>query len=165
MGLIQSGVHFSLRHLTRKSHAQFLAERKNLRLNQLAILNRLLGQSEKTIWGQEKGIRVNLSYDQLVSKVQPTDWNDWSLWVEREKKHSASMAMSVNRYQPTSGSTHKRKWIPYTKSFLNEIDNATGVWIHDLYEQYPGLLNGKHYWSLSWLPSELRQEISNNDLA
>lgn len=165
MGLIQSGVHFSLRQLTRKSHAQFLAERKNLRLNQLAILRRLLGQSEKTIWGQEKGIRVNLSYDQLVAKVRPTDWNDWSSWVEREKKHNASMAISVNRYQPTSGSTHKRKWIPYTQSFLNEIDNATGVWIHDLYEQYPGLLNGKHYWSLSWLPSELRQEISNNDLA
>jgi len=165
MGLIQSGVHFSLRQLTRKSHAQFLSERNNLRETQIKILNSLLAHSEKTLWGQEKGITSNWSYSQLQSKIAPTDWNEWNAWVEREKKQSGSMSIDVTRYQPTSGSTHKRKWIPYTRSFLNEIDRATAVWIHDLYDQHPGLTVGKHYWSLSWLPTELRQEMSNNDLA
>lgn len=165
MGLIQSGVHLSLRQLTRKSHAQFLSERKNLWETQLSILNSLLSQSAQTIWGQEKGITSNWSYSHLQSKIAPTDWNEWSIWVEREKKQSSSMSIDVTRYQPTSGSTHKRKWIPYTRSFLNEIDRATAVWIHDLYEQHPGLRDGNHYWSLSWLPTELRKEMSNNDLA
>lgn len=165
MGMIQSGVHFSLRQLTRKSHAQFLSERKNLRQTQLAILNRLLAQSEKTTWGQEKGIRSDWTYSEMQTKINPTNWNEWSSWVEREKAKSGSMSIDVTRYQPTSGSTHKRKWIPYTRSFLNEIDRATAVWIHDLYEQSPGVREGKHYWSLSWLPTELRKEMSNNDLA
>lgn len=165
MGMIQSGVHFSLRQLTRKSHAQFLSERKNLRNTQLTILKSLLSNSERTIWGQEKGISSDWNYSQMQSRIQPSNWSDWNDWVDREKEKSGSMSLEVKRFQPTSGSTHKRKWIPYTRSFLNEIDRATAVWIHDLYEQNPGLRVGKHYWSLSWLPTELRHEMSNNDLA
>ncbi|MFP5458851.1 MAG: GH3 auxin-responsive promoter family protein [Bacteriovoracia bacterium] len=165
MGLIQSGVHFSLRQLTRKSHVQFLSERKNLRQVQTDIFKRLLRQSATTQWGAEHGISANMGYAEFIAKVPVTTWSDWEPWVAREKQHPGALSRDVTRFQPTSGSTHKRKWIPYTKSFLAEIDLATATWIFDLYTQYPALRSGTHYWSLSWLPDELRREMSNNDLS
>lgn len=165
MGLIQSGVHFSLRQLTRKSHAQFLSERKNLQQVQTDIFKRLLRQSATTQWGAEQGLTADMTYAEFSAKVPVTTWGDWESWVDREKNVPGALSRDVTRFQPTSGSTHKRKWIPYTKSFLAEIDRATATWIFDLYAQYPGLRSGAHYWSLSWLPDELRREMTNNDLA
>ncbi len=67
------------------------------------------------------------------------------------------------RFEPTSGSTTKRKWIPYNSAFLTEFRNAASAWLFDLAQTYPAILCGKHYWSLSWLPTELRGEKKSND--
>ena len=159
-------VHSSLRHLTRNCHARFLVERPRLREVQLAILRRLLAQSAETTWGRQHGVSPAWSYQHFAQKIQPSGWQDWQDWVERERRgETGSLAPDVERFQPTSGSTFRRKWIPYTKSFLGEIDQATAAWMHDLYLSYPGVSQGRHYWSLSWLPSELRQQMSNDDLA
>lgn len=66
------------------------------------------------------------------------------------------------RVEPTSGSTSKRKLIPYTKNFLQELDSAIAPWVFDLYEKYPHIANGKQYWSLSWLPTEQRSMREGN---
>jgi hypothetical protein len=67
------------------------------------------------------------------------------------------------RYEPTSGSTAHRKWFPYTKRLLNEFDNASSPWIYDLIKQYPAIKAGRQYWSLSWIPNELREQGLKND--
>ena len=166
MNPLSSWIHLSLRHLTKKSHAQFLAERGSIQKTQSQILKRLLQQSSTTAWGREQGVSADWNAHVVAQKLKPTTWQDWEPWVEKEQQgQTNSLAMNVQRFQPTSGSTFKRKWIPYTQNFLQEIDQATAVWMHDLYQTYPGLLQGRHYWSLSWLPDDLRSQMTNNDLA
>jgi hypothetical protein len=166
MHYLTGSVQLGLRHLTKKSHAKFLLERGRVQETQARILKTILRQSLQTAWGRENGLSAEWDAKDVAKNLKPTTWQDWEPWVERERRGEArSLAVDVQRYQPTSGSTFKRKWVPYTKSFLREIDQATAVWMHDLYQNYPGLLRGRHYWSLSWLPDDLRSQMSNNDLA
>jgi hypothetical protein len=166
MNPLSSWIHLSLRHLTRKSHAQFLAGRGNMQKTQTEILQRLLAQTSQTAWGREKNISSDWNAQDVAQKLKPTTWQDWEPWVEKERQGQRnSLAENIQRFQPTSGSTFKRKWIPYTQNFLQEIDRATAVWMHDLYQSHSGIMQGQHYWSLSWLPDDLRSQMTNNDLA
>lgn len=70
----------------------------------------------------------------------------------------------IKYFQPTSGSTSKEKWIPYTERFLKELNSASLTWICDIYKNFPKVKNGKQYWSLSWLPEEIRKKRKNDDL-
>lgn len=159
-------LHTSLRQITKKSYAEFLQQRRNLRVSQLKILQSLLKASQATDWGREHGVKSDWSYDKMAHSFPLTTWGDWEGWVEKQlSTKSPVMTHSIERFQPTSGSTHKRKWIPYSKQFLAEIDHAVAAWIHDIYQSYPATLKGSHYWSLSWLPEDLRKKMSNNDLA
>jgi hypothetical protein len=67
-------------------------------------------------------------------------------------------------FVPTSGSTNKIKWIPYNKKFKNELSHASGPWLFDLYTRYPEINYGKHFWSLSWIPNDLRISHHSDDL-
>jgi hypothetical protein len=67
------------------------------------------------------------------------------------------------RYEPTSGSTSARKWIPYTPSLLEDFDRAASPWLFDTSLRHPAILAGSHYWSLSWLPQELRSLVHSTD--
>ena len=166
MNPLSPWVHLSLRHLTRKSHAQFLGGRGNIQSTQTQILQRLFTQASQTTWGKEQGMTADWNARDVAQKLKPTTWLDWESWVEKERQgETNSLALNVQRFQPTSGSTFKRKWIPYTQNFLQEIDQATAVWMHDLYLNHPGIMQGRHYWSLSWLPDDLRSQMTNNDLA
>lgn len=62
------------------------------------------------------------------------------------------------RYQPTSGSGEKEKVIPYTQRMVNQFQQALNPWLFDLYTHHPRVLKGRHYWSLSWLPTHWREK-------
>jgi len=94
-----------------------------------------------------------MSYSDFTNKYAVTTWSEWE-----DCKFS-----DVLFYQPTSGSTSKRKWIPYTKTFIQQLDRAIAPWLYDLYQAQPTIAHGVHYWSLSWLPDELRGKASNDD--
>ncbi len=165
MALLHSALHKSLLQLTRKSHGEFLRQRKDLRGVQESILRRLLAQSRLTTWGREHGVSQITSYADFQRRLAPSTWEDWRPWVELERASERALCGELKRYQPTSGSGAERKWIPYTKSFLAELDRATAPWMHDLYLRHRALRRGRHYWSLSWLPTELRGQMSNDDLS
>lgn len=99
------------------------------------------------------------SYENFKSNFSVTDYADWKDLIEENRKKNPQ-----SHFVPTSGSTHKIKWIPYTKKFKEELWLASSAWIHDLYSRYPAIKKGTHYWSLSWLPQELRETQKNNDL-
>ncbi len=103
------------------------------------------------------------------ARTEPvTDYSHWREKVTNQMKTGRlRLGQSpVQRYQPTSGSSAAIKWIPYTRQFLQELDGAISPWFHDLYRQFPGTSRGRQYWSLSWLPSSMRQQGDhqlNND--
>lgn len=125
------------------------------------------------IEGSESAIHHQLSIktdlEHFRKQVPITDYDDWSALIKHQQNNHVNVLTNTlcHRYQPTSGSTSKIKWIPYNKSFLNELDNAISPWVADMYRTYPKIKSGKHYWSLSWVPSDLRNKLTssiNNDL-
>jgi hypothetical protein len=99
------------------------------------------------------------SWEELGRRVPPTCWEDHASWIEALR---AARPRGV-RFEPTSGSTASRKWIPYTPAFRRSLDEAAAAWMNDLAERHPGILRGRHHWSLSWRPDDLRAQGGTAD--
>ncbi len=134
--------HLLLSYLTKLKRKHFLNKSFDLKQQQLLILNKILG----------------ISYEELRNNYNLTNYQNY-------ESEFLNFKISGNvQMVPTSGSTRKIKWLPYTKEFKKELWNASSVILGDLYLSYPKIKKGTHYWSLSWLPKELRVSNSNNDL-
>lgn len=156
-------LHHTINHFAGKKAQEFLEG--DLKNSQLAILNELLSASSETIWGKEKGLHRKMSYDEFSQTLSPSSWKDWEALIAKQRSSREDVICNqIQSYQPTSGSIHERKWIPYSKKFLSELNSALMVWMHDMYREFPKTKRGKHYWSLSWLPQDLRQTVNNDDL-
>lgn len=70
----------------------------------------------------------------------------------------AAYNQPVVRYQPTSGSGDKEKLIPYTSRFIRQFNQALNPWLFDTCKKHPDILLGKHFWSISWLPTHWRKK-------
>ncbi|MBQ0730646.1 MAG: GH3 auxin-responsive promoter family protein [Oleispira antarctica] len=155
--------------LSKRGENQFLLASKDVENSQKYVLKNIL----KNINNSENATKHKLSaYSSLKyfqEQVPITDYEYWSETIKQQQEEKINLLANTEcqRYQPTSGSTAKIKWIPYTKPFLEELDNAIAPWLADMYRNYPKMKNGKHYWSLSWVPSNLRNKLTasiNNDL-
>lgn len=119
--------------------------------------------------GRKYGLNAHTNYLEFSSKVPVTTYRDWeSDVIDQKKNHTPLLTREIcGRYQPTSGSSAKMKWIPYTPAFLSELDQAISPLLVDAFRSHPGMFKGKHYWSLSWIPTHLRTTIApdaNDDL-
>ena len=150
--------HRGFRKLSESSLKHFLEG--DLLRDQLAVL-----RSELRTLAPVPGIDPGWSYEEFRRQRPVTAWDDWAPLVEEQRTTKRlSVCPKVQRFQPTSGSTFQRKWIPYNRAFLKELNRALKVWMSDVYDSHPGVMQGSHYWSLSGLPQELRREMDNDDL-
>lgn len=131
---------------------------------QRARLARWLSAVARSPEGQRRGIRADWSWEEFVRQMPLTTYKDYAdvIGQQRERKQSLMIDSPVMRYQPTSGSTSAVKWVPYTKMFLDEIDDPITAWLGDLYRQFPKMAQGTHYWSLSWIPTEMRSQTAGD---
>ncbi len=115
---------------------------------------------QESTFGQRNHFKSIRSYEDFKQQIPLTSYKDYKEDIEKKML----LKQRSTYFQPTSGSTHQKKWIPYTKELKAEFNEAIAPWIYDLYRKYPGIKNGKHYWSLSWLPDEFRDQVTTNDL-
>ena len=136
---------------------------KNIKGLQEKKLKTLLEKLKGTEF--EDNLRPNdiFNYSSFVTNFNPSQYNDWSEFIERERKGERVFKERPFLYQPTSGSSHKEKWIPYNQSMMDEFKNAIFPWLFDLFQQFPEIGKGDHYWSLSWLPTSMRGKGRTND--
>ncbi len=152
--MISSAFHKILSVFCYSNLKRFEKSTSLLKETQLQILSHILNKSDEGVDYEKFCDNHNLStYENWQTKI------DASIALKESLNHR-----SVKYYQPTSGSTSKEKWIPYTDLFLEELNNASLAWIADLYREYPEIKKGTHYWSLSWLPDKFRKKINNDDL-
>ena len=142
--MIRTICHQLIKWYSRKNYEQFCESLKNPKKAQIAVLTNLTGISD---------------YKDFKNHFPITNYADWKEGIEKRKVEKPQ-----DHFVPTSGSTHAIKWIPYTKKFKDELWRASGAWIHDLYLRFPDIAKGTHYWSLSWIPEDLRKEHRSNDL-
>ncbi|EDM64640.1 hypothetical protein PE36_09636, partial [Moritella sp. PE36] len=161
--------HKVAQNLSSRGYKQFckaLAQPQAVQREKLSSLLKVIAPS---VSGKKYNLSSSLFYEEFIRKVPITEYSDWAEQIDKARAGSSKeLSIEANeRFQPTSGSTSKIKWIPYTQSFLNELDAAISPWMMDMYMHHPGMLKGTHYWSLSWMPTELRRTISgavNDDL-
>lgn len=137
----------------KKSYQQFFAEAGQLEQVQRQKLKQLMNRSD-------------LSYEQFVQTFSLTRYADWKEQIESSRNSGKNLLnqSKIIRFQPTSGSSEALKFIPYTQQFLDELDQAIGLWLTSLYKRYPELKKSTHYWSVSWLPESQRKLTTTHNL-
>ncbi|WP_144391872.1 GH3 auxin-responsive promoter family protein [Pleionea sediminis] len=145
-------------------YRRFTSAMKDVESSQTSRLKNILQSVQETKVADDYGLTGVLSLSQFKNKIPVTEYHTWSPYIEEQRSTGSSILSQspCERYQPTSGSTSAIKWIPYSDAFLGELDQAISPWMWDLYQQFPGMSRGRHYWSLSWIPGSLREQISGN---
>jgi len=156
--------HHLLKLLVAPGRRRFERHLGELESVQRARLSRWLAAASRAPAWQRHGVRADWSWEEFVRRLPVSSYADYAddLAVQRERQQAWLIDSPVARYQPTSGSTSAVKWIPYTKLFLDELDQVITAWVGDLYAQYPSQGSGTHYWSLSWIPTALRAQTAGD---
>lgn len=160
--------HGVLRQILRPGDRRFRARQSDLETAQRERLARILRQVS-AVRDQQALWHGGWRWEDFAASEPVTGYDQWRDLVTNQMDTGRPRLTSspAQRYQPTSGSSSAIKWIPYTRQFLHELDGAIAPWMSDLYRQFPGIARGKQYWSLSWLPSSMRKQGSdqlNDDL-
>lgn len=151
-------VHKALHHLYKEEKEKFLRALNQPEAEQNSILQESLHYSRVSgFWNSLDSIQ---SYSEFVKKIPVTNY---SFFQEKIANPGIRRHPQWKRWEPTSGSTQSRKWIPYNRAFLSQLNRASSPWLADLYENHPGIQKGTHYWSLSWLPQDLRKDFGTDD--
>jgi hypothetical protein len=155
--------------LSKQGEEEYSQACQDVESAQKRVLENILSQLDGSKNAELHGLSKQSSLKDFQKKVAITDYDYWSDYISQQQEGEENLLSKqvCQRYQPTSGSTSKIKWIPYTEAYLAELDHAIAPWVADLYSKYPKLKQGKHYWSLSWVPSDLRNKLTtsiNNDL-
>jgi hypothetical protein len=131
---------------------------------QRGVLARQLARYVGSAQGAALGLHPGLSAESFQERVSEHAWSDVEALVQRQRGGESRVLTgeACERYQPTSGSSSRVKWVPYTPGFLDDLDAAVTPWVADLYKSAPGVRTGQHYWSLSWIPTDLRAGTPDN---
>ncbi|OTG72304.1 GH3 auxin-responsive promoter [Acinetobacter sp. ANC 4169] len=156
MGLLLSASHQVLEFACRKAFKRYRQQANDLEMVQRQKLDQFLKQHTSQ----------SLNYENFAEQYPLTRYADWKEKIEqsRQSEKNCLGPGKIVRFQPTSGSSEALKFIPYTQHFLNELDEAIGLWLSNLYRQHPQLKNSTHYWSVSWLPESQRKLLENSNL-
>ncbi|MDX1805138.1 MAG: GH3 auxin-responsive promoter family protein [Alcanivorax sp.] len=157
-------VHQLLKLAASPGARRFRRDTGRLQSVQREKLSRLLAGVAASPRGRAMGVSQDWRWEDFSERLPVTDYEDWAgdITAAREQGRGRLSSSPVVRYQPTSGSTSAVKWIPYTGDFLAELDAAITPWIADLYRHYPRIGAGRHYWSMSWVPTEMRASMRND---
>lgn len=112
---------------------------------------------------QNKARSLIPTWEEYAHQQPVTRYAQWQEQIHAQRRGESRLTSSpLVRYQPTSGSSEKLKLIPYTKTFIDQLDAAIAPWLASMYRQYPKMANGTHYWSVSWLPQSQFADLSGN---
>jgi hypothetical protein len=157
-------LHWATRQWANRYRANFIENSNQLKATQSHILNNLLKQTCDAPAHAGYGLSLLDNWKTFAEKVPLTDYEHWQPSIQKPLTNQPGRLCNspIQRYQPTSGSTSTIKWIPYSKQFLSEINAALMPWVAELYRTNPGIWQGFHYWSVSWIPSTLRDQVDDN---
>lgn len=150
--------HLLLRSMCKVADVKFQAGKYQIKSIQRKRLKQILSHAS------QPNIRNIQDYEEF-RKLPLTRYADWKSDVMDWRNGQDALSHSeLVRFQPTSGSSDQIKFIPYTKAFLDELDQAIAPWLSSMYRKSSGLAKGKHYWSVSWLPESQRALIKEDNL-
>ena len=120
---------------------------RNVEAVQRKKLSWYLKTFAETEFGRFHKVSPNWTYEEFRERVPTVKYADLESWIQKQKANPRAPVISLGcpRFEPTSGSTDKRKWIPYSTELMSEFAEAASTWLADLSWRHPGVLNGRHY--------------------
>ncbi|WP_322044161.1 GH3 family domain-containing protein [Paraburkholderia sp. J67] len=111
----------------------------------------LLEANRDSVFGRRHGFSSIRTPEQYRERVPVQSAADFLPWLERASNDARAVLTSQppQFFERTSGSTARQKLIPYTPSFLRELQTAMIVWLADMIRVCPGIAQGRAYWSMS----------------
>jgi hypothetical protein len=118
---------------------------------QQLVLKKIINNLAATEYGRTLNINANDDYQAFAAKAPVIGYDDFSEWIERQKKTEGRIIVSepVLFYEKTSGSSAAAKFIPYTKALKNSFNRMFLIWLADLLENGPKFKTGKSFISIS----------------
>jgi len=151
--------HKFIDQFSKKDLENFNHNLTNLESTQIAILTKISKDLKKI----HPTLNKEITYKEF-RKLPITHYEQWEPYIQNQiRTGKATICDQLKHFQPTSGSSSKVKMIPYNRPFIKQLDTAYNIWIQDLYRRYPSIKEGKHYWSMSWIPNDMRDQLKTND--
>lgn len=134
----------------KSSYDRFVEYRNPVHI-QLEILMETIEKNKDSLYGRRHDFHKIKSLEEFRKAVPVSTYEDYEEYIELIKKGEEGVltAERVILLEPTSGSSSKKKLIPYTDSLKKQFQRGIEPWLYDLYKNYPLLKSGKSYWSIS----------------
>ncbi|MDO8511931.1 MAG: GH3 auxin-responsive promoter family protein [bacterium] len=118
---------------------------------QTKCLKAIVVGNRETAFGQEHQFREIHSISNFQQLVPIRSYEDLVPYVKRIEGGENGVLTSerVQRFGVTSGSTMASKLVPYTKSLIAQFQEGIAPWIFSLMTEYPSIIGGKAYWSVT----------------
>lgn len=144
--LINSIYIFSLK----KNYKEFFSF-EDINKIQNKILLKMINDNESSVYGAFFDFKNIKNYEEFQKKVPITTYEDYEPYIKRISNGELNVLTTekVILLEPTSGSSSKKKLIPYTKSLKEQFQRGISPWLFNLYNNYGAIKYGKSYWSIS----------------
>lgn len=138
----------------RKRRARFERALTNPRLAQTRAFQEILRLASATKYGQIRALDEKTSLAEFRRRVPIVTYDDIESWIAKERAGDAGVIApeEVLFFEPTSGSSGSRKWIPYTQRLKSSFHNMFLLWLEDLITNGPRLRIGSAWMSVSLAP-------------
>ena len=118
---------------------------------QQLTLKRIIASNRDCEFGREHHFSEIASYEVYAQSVPVRAYEDFMPYVERIAEGHLTVLTTepVQQFGLTSGSTQAAKFVPYTKSLVNEFQEGIDPWVYYLFRGFPRIFSGKTYWSVT----------------
>lgn len=115
------------------------------------ILLKILAKNAETTFGQKHSFATIKSVTDFQRKVPIQTHEDIQPYINdiAEGVSNVLTTEQVQRFGISSGSTKASKFVPYTASLIADFQQGIDPWMYHLMKDYPGIISGKAYWSVT----------------
>src|SRR2546422_8621458 len=114
-------------------------------VTQARVLQAVLKAAARTEYGRHYAITGRESYQEFRERVPIVDYDELAPWIERQASRGGAVVTAELPlvYEQTSGSSGRRKLIPYTSALLASFNACFVVWAYDLLARGPRFETGR----------------------
>jgi GH3 auxin-responsive promoter len=117
---------------------------------QRSLLRSILAHNQDCGYGKAYTFGEIGTAETYRDRVPAVDYADLETWIRLVAKGENALTNEKTLLlEPTSGSQHGSKFIPYTASLRKDFQRGIAPWIHSLFRRHPGAKKGSAYWSLT----------------
>lgn len=142
------------------SSASFFKDADKIDEVQEKLLLEYIKENQDTVFGKQYDFKNIKTIEDFQKNVPITAYEDYEKYIEEIFNGEGNVLTKdkVKVLEQTSGSSGKKKYIPYTSTLQSEYNKGIFPWLYDLSLHYKDLFDGCMYWSITPATDESKDE-------